>query len=66
MNLDSLNGKTVIVEQVKSSISCSEKQKGTLKGLGLRKIGSKSELKATSEVVGMLNKVAHLVKAEAK
>jgi len=66
MNLDVLKGKEIIVEQTGSSIACSDKQKGTLKGLGLRKIGSKSELKATDEVIGMLRKVAHLVKAEAK
>lgn len=66
MTLESLKGKEVKVEQIKSTISTSERQKGTLKGLGLRRIGSKSEVKVTDAVLGMLKKVAHLVKVETK
>lgn len=66
MTLESLKGKEVKVEQTKSVIGASERQKGTLKGLGLRGIGSKSEVKVTDAVLGMLKKVAHLVKVEAK
>lgn len=58
--------KDIIVEQVKSSYGIGERQRANLKGLGLCKMGRKSELKATPEVIGMLKKVAHLVKVTAK
>ena len=45
----------------KSVISCTDKQKACVKGLGLRKIGSVSELENTSSVRGMVKKVIHLV-----
>lgn len=45
----------------KSVISCTDKQKACVKGLGLRKIGSVSELENTSCVRGMVKKVIHLV-----
>ena len=40
----------------KSTISCTEKQKSCVKGLGLRKIGSLQELENTPSVRGMIKK----------
>ena len=54
-------GKTVKVQQVKSSIGYNRKQRATLVGLGLRKIRQVRELEDTPAVRGMINKVRHLV-----
>lgn len=61
-----LENKTILVKQVKSNISLLEEVKATLRGLGLRKIGSVSELVCTRSIYGMLRKVSHLVKVEIK
>lgn len=52
------------VTQVKSGIDRPERQKRTLKALGLRKLNSSVEVEATEPVKGMVAKVAHLVKVE--
>jgi len=49
---------------VKSSIGSIQKVIGTLKGLGLKKMQSTSILVETPEVLGMIEKVQHLVKTE--
>jgi len=49
---------------VKSSIGSVQKIIGTLKGLGLKKMQSTSILVETPEVLGMIEKVQHLVKTE--
>ena len=53
--------KTIVVKLKKSTISCTEKQKACVRGLGLRKIGSTSELENTSAVRGMIKKIIHLL-----
>lgn len=50
------------VKLVKSLIGQTKKIRDTIKGLGLRKVNSESELLATAENLGMVNKVKHLVK----
>jgi len=52
------------VTQVKSGIDRPERQKRTLKALGLRKLNSSVEVEATDQIKGMVTKVAHLVKVE--
>jgi large subunit ribosomal protein L30 len=52
------------VTQVKSGIDRSERQKRTLKALGLRKLNSSVEVEATDQIKGMVTKVLHLVKVE--
>jgi len=52
----------VTVEQVASSIGRPGKQRETLIGLGLNKIGRRSSLEDTPAVRGMIAKVAHLVR----
>jgi len=52
------------VTQVKSKIKRPEDQKRTLEALGLRKIGHSVEHDATPSILGMVNKVKHLVSVE--
>ena len=47
--------------QIKSGIGRPERQRATLRGLGLKKLNQVSTITDTPEVRGMLNKVAHLV-----
>lgn len=53
--------KTVKVQQVKSVIGYTERQRATMRGLGLRKIRQVVELEDTDAVRGMIEKVSHLV-----
>jgi large subunit ribosomal protein L30 len=50
--------------QVRSGIGQTEKHRGTLRALGLGKIGRTAEHDDTPVIVGMLRKVRHLVKVE--
>jgi large subunit ribosomal protein L30 len=52
----------IVVEQTGSPIGRPERQRRTLLGLGLTRIGRKRELQDTPAVRGMIAKVAHLVK----
>ena len=52
------------VTQVRSSIGQNPANRGTLRSLGLGRIGKTNELKDTPELQGKLRKVAHLVKVE--
>lgn len=52
------------ITQLKSGIDRSERQKQTLIALGLRKINATKEVEATPQILGMVNKVSHLVKVE--
>ena len=53
---------TVKVQLVRSPIGCKESHRATVRGLGLRKIGSVSELENTAAVRGMINKISYLIK----
>lgn len=53
--------KTLKVQQVKSVIGYPERQRATMRGLGLRRIRQVVELEDTPAVRGMINKVNHLV-----
>lgn len=52
------------ITKTKSTIEKDERQKRTMKALGLNKIGSTNELENTPAVAGMITKVKHLVKVE--
>ncbi|HKB93553.1 MAG TPA: 50S ribosomal protein L30 [Gaiellaceae bacterium] len=54
----------VKITQVKSQIGQSERHRGTLRALGLGKIGRSAEHDESAVLAGMLRKVAHLVKVE--
>ncbi len=55
---------TITFTLVKSGIGSTEKIRATLTGLGLTKMQKRVTRKATPEIKGMLNKVAHLVRIE--
>jgi large subunit ribosomal protein L30 len=52
------------VKQVRSKINCPLDQKRTLEALGLRKMGQVVEHDANPAILGMVNKVKHLVSIE--
>ena len=52
---------TIRVKLVHSPIGTTIRVRETVRGLGLRRIGSTSELKRTREVEGMVNRLKHLV-----
>lgn len=56
--------KKIKVKLVKSIIGTKESHRATVRGLGLRKLNSTSELEDTPAVRGMINKVSYLVKCE--
>lgn len=53
---------TIKITLVKGLIGTRETHRATVRGLGLRKINSVSELEDTPAVRGMINKVSYLVK----
>ncbi len=49
------------VTQVRSKIKCTSRQKRTLESLGLRKLNATVEHEENSVIMGMVDKVRHLV-----
>lgn len=56
--------KKIKVTLVKSLIGTKQSHRDTVRGLGLRRLNSTSELIDTPAVRGMINKVSYLVKCE--
>ena len=54
------------ITQKKSKIGSSKRQKRTLEALGLRRINYTVEVEATPQILGMVEKVRHLVTVEEK
>ncbi len=54
----------IVVKQVKSAINRTQNQKRTLEALGLRKMNQVVEHDDTPNILGMVNKVKHLVSVE--
>ena len=52
------------VTQVKSTIDRTLRQKNTMIALGIRKMNQSVEHEATPQIMGMVNKVSHLVVVE--
>ncbi len=52
------------IKQVRSKINRPERQKRTLQALGLRKMNQTVEVEATPQILGMVNKVKHLIDVE--
>ena len=52
------------VTQIKSTIGCKPKQRGTMRALGLRRIGHNNTLPDRPEIRGMIARVPHLVTVE--
>jgi large subunit ribosomal protein L30 len=55
---------TIIVTQVRSAIGAKPKQRGTLRALGLGRIGKSNSLPDRPEIRGMLARVPHLISVE--
>lgn len=49
------------IKQIKSRINCPKVQKATLDALGLKKMNHVVEHEDTASVMGMVNRVRHLV-----
>lgn len=56
--------KKIKVTLVKSLIGTKQSHRDTVRGLGLRRVNSTSELQDTPAIRGMINKVSYLVKCE--
>ncbi len=53
---------TIKIQQVRSIIRCPQVQKDTMRALGFRKMNAIVEHEATPAILGMVEKVKHLVK----
>ncbi|MBD0284930.1 MAG: 50S ribosomal protein L30 [Bacteroidota bacterium] len=56
--------KKIRITLVKSPIDRPERQKETLKALGLNKLNVTREIEATPQILGMVRKVEHMVAVE--
>ena len=54
----------LLVTQTRSAIGSKPKHRGTLRALGLRRIGQTNELPDRPEIRGMIARVPHLVRVE--
>lgn len=54
----------VKITQIKSKIGSSKRQRMNLESLGLRRINHTVEHEATPQILGMIEKVKHLVRVE--
>ena len=52
------------VTQIKSTIDRPEDQKRTVRALGFTKMNQTKEVEGTPQILGMIRKVAHLLKVE--
>jgi large subunit ribosomal protein L30 len=52
------------ITQVKSSIGSTKRQKLTLEALGLKKLNRPVVHESTPQIVGMVNKMRHLISVE--
>jgi len=53
--------KKIKITLVKSPIDRPERQKETLKALGLNKMNATREVEATPQILGMVRKVEHMI-----
>ena len=61
-----MNENTITVKQVKSAIGEKPKARGTLRALGLGRIGKTNTLPDRPEIRGMLHRVPHLIEVTAE
>lgn len=52
------------ITQIKSKIGSTERQKLTLAALGIKKMNNPVDHEATPQILGMVEKLRHLVKTE--
>lgn len=56
----------VVITQVRSTINRPKRQKATIQALGIKKMNVPVEKEATPQIMGMIEKVSHLLKVEQK
>ena len=56
----------VVITQVRSAINRPKRQKDTIQALGLKRLNTPVEKEVTPQIMGMINKVRHLLKVEEK
>ncbi len=56
--------KKLRIKQIKSGIGRPVRQKRTLQALGIRKMNHQVEVKGTPQILGMVEKVKHLLEVE--
>ncbi len=61
-NIDT--AKTLTVRQIRSAIGNKPKSRGTLRALGLRKIGDTNILPDRPEIRGMIARIPHLIEVQ--
>ncbi|NCB06714.1 MAG: 50S ribosomal protein L30 [Bacteroidia bacterium] len=52
------------ITQIKSSIGSTKSQKATMEALGLKRMHQTVEHDATPQIMGMVNKMRHLISVE--
>jgi large subunit ribosomal protein L30 len=52
------------ITQVRSKNGKPERQKRTLEALGIRRLNHSVEVEATPQILGMVQKISHLVRVE--
>lgn len=60
-----VDAKTIKLTLVGSPIGQTERQRGTLRGLGLTRVGKTVTVRGDAPTLGMIRKVAHLLRVEA-
>ena len=63
---DHTDGAHLVITMVKSGIGAKPKSRGTLRALGLKKIGDTNTLPDRPEIRGMIARVPHLISVDAK
>ncbi|MDR2778505.1 MAG: 50S ribosomal protein L30 [Rickettsiales bacterium] len=63
---EQLDNRVIVVERTGGEPGITKRQRDTLKGLGLRKIGVVVEVVCSRDVFGMLLKVSHMIKVNLK
>ena len=56
--------KKIKITQVRSAINRPKDQKLTIQALGIKKLNRPVEKEATPQIIGMVNKISHLLKVE--
>jgi len=56
--------KKIRIKQIQSGIDRPERQKRTLRALGIKKMNQVVELDATPQIIGMVKKIGHLLSVE--
>jgi len=58
------DGKTTKITLTGSPIGQTQRQRGTLRGLGLTRVGKTAIVRANPPTLGMIKKIAHLIRLE--